>query len=163
MTKTTLASVGTRHAAMNTWHVVDATGRTLGRMATDIATILMGKHRPDYTPHMLVGEGVIVINADKVKVTGNKAQTREYTYWTGYTGGLRHVKLADYLAQAPEELIRLSVRRMLPKNQLARKMISRLKVYRGDAHPHAAQKPAAQKPAAQKPAAQKPVGQKGGK
>jgi large subunit ribosomal protein L13 len=140
---------------MNTWHVVDATGRTLGRMATDIATILMGKHRPDYTPHMLVGEGVIVINADKVKVTGNKAQTREYTYWTGYTGGLRHVKLADYLAQAPEELIRLSVRRMLPKNQLARKMISRLKVYRGDAHPHAAQKPAAQKPAAQKPAAQK--------
>lgn len=145
MTKTTLASVGTRHAAMNTWHVVDATGRTLGRMATDIATILMGKHRPDYTPHMLVGEGVIVINADKVKVTGNKAETREYTYWTGYTGGLRHVKLADYLAQAPEELIRLSVRRMLPKNQLARKMISRLKVYRGEAHPHAAQKPAGSK------------------
>jgi len=145
MTKTTLASVGTRHAAMNTWHVVDATGRTLGRMATDIATILMGKHRPDYTPHMLVGEGVIVINADKVKVTGNKAETREYTYWTGYTGGLRHVKLADYLAQAPEELIRLSVRRMLPKNQLARKMISRLKVYRGEAHPHAAQKPVSSK------------------
>lgn len=139
MTKTTLATVGTRHAAMNTWHVVDAAGRTLGRMATEIATILMGKHRPDYTPSMLVGEGVIVINADKVKVSGNKAETREYTYWTGYPGGLRNVKLADYLSKAPDQLIMLSVRRMLPKNQLARKMISRLKVYRGEAHPHAAQ------------------------
>jgi large subunit ribosomal protein L13 len=145
MTKTTLATVATRHKAMNTWHVVDASGRTLGRMAAEIATILMGKHRPDYTPYMLVGEGVIVINADKVKVTGNKAETREYTYWTGFTGGLRHVKLADYLAKAPEELVRLSVRRMLPKNQLARKMLSRLKVYKGAAHPHAAQKPAAMK------------------
>jgi large subunit ribosomal protein L13 len=145
MTKTTLATVATRHKAMNTWHVVDASGRTLGRMAAEIATILMGKHRPDYTPYMLVGEGVIVINADKVKVTGNKAETREYTYWTGYTGGLRHVKLADYLAKASDELVRLSVRRMLPKNQLARKMLSRLKVYKGAAHPHAAQKPAAVK------------------
>jgi large subunit ribosomal protein L13 len=145
MTKTTLATVATRHKAMNTWHVVDASGRTLGRMATDIATILMGKHRADYTPYMLVGEGVIVVNADKVKVTGNKAETREYTYYTGYPGGLRHVKLADYLTKAPEELIRLSVRRMLPKSQLARKMLSRLKVYQGAAHPHAAQKPAAVK------------------
>ena len=148
MTKTTLATVATRHKAMNTWHVVDASGRTLGRMATDIATILMGKHRPDYTPYMLVGEGVIVINADKVKVTGNKAETREYTYYTGYPGGLRHVKLADYLTKAPEELIRLSVRRMLPKSQLARKMLSRLKVYQGAAHPHTAQKPTAVKAAA---------------
>ena len=144
MTKTTLATVGTRHAAMNTWHVVDAAGRTLGRMATEIATILMGKHRPDYTPYMLVGEGVIVINADKVKVTGNKAETREYTYFTGYQGGLRTVKLGDYLEKASDELVRLSVRRMLPKNQLARKMISRLKVYRGESHMHAAQKPTVQ-------------------
>ncbi|MFM1873205.1 MAG: hypothetical protein RL398_2627 [Planctomycetota bacterium] len=141
MTKTTLATVATHQAAMNTWHVVDAKGRTLGRMATEIATILMGKHRPDYTPHQLVGEGVIVINADKVKVTGNKAVTREYTYYTGFPGGLREVTLADYLKHAPEELVRLSVRRMLPKNQLARKMIGRLKVYRGAAHPHVAQKP----------------------
>lgn len=143
MTKTTLATVGTRHAAMSTWHVVDAAGRTLGRMATQIATILMGKHRPDYTPHMLVGEGVIVVNADKVVVTGNKAETREYTYYTGFPGGLRHVKLADYLAKAPDELVRLAVRRMLPKNRLARKMFSRLKVYRGPLHPHRAQKPTA--------------------
>lgn len=142
MTKTTLATVGTRHAAMNTWHVVDAAGRTLGRMATDIATILMGKHRADYTPYMLVGEGVIVVNADKVKLTGNKAETREYTYYTGFPGGLRHVKMADYLEKAPEQMVRLAVRRMLPKNQLARRMISRLKVYRGATHPHQAQKPA---------------------
>lgn len=141
MTKTTIATVDTRHTAMNTWQVVDAAGRTLGRMATEIATILMGKHRADYTPHMLVGEGVIVVNADKVRVTGNKAETRTYTYYTGFPGGLREVKLADYLEKAPEELVRLAVRRMLPKNRLARKMISRLKVYRGPAHPHGAQKP----------------------
>lgn len=145
MTKTTLATVGMRHAAMNTWHVVDAAGRTLGRMATDIATILMGKHRTDYTPYMLVGEGVIVVNADKVKLTGNKAETRDYTYYTGFPGGLRHVKMADYLEKAPEQMVRLAVRRMLPKNRLARRMISRLKVYRGAAHPHAAQKPVARK------------------
>lgn len=142
MTKTTLATVATRHAAMNTWHVVDADGRTLGRMAAEIATMLMGKHRPDYTPYMLVGEGVIVVNADKVKVTGGKADTREYTYYTGFPGGLRHVTMRDYLEHKPEHLVRLAVRRMLPKNQLARRMISRLKVYRGAAHPHIAQKPA---------------------
>lgn len=141
MTKTTLATVDTRHAAMNTWHVIDASGRTLGRMATEIATILMGKHRPDYTPHMLVGEGVIVINAAKVVVTGKKVDTREYTYWTGYPGGLREIKMSDYLAQQPDEVVRLAVRRMLPKNKLARRMIARLRVYRDDAHPHAAQKP----------------------
>ena len=145
MTKTTLATAATRHAAMNTWHVVDASGRTLGRMATEIATILMGKHRPDYTPYMLVGEGVIVVNADKVKVTGSKAQTREYTYYTGFPGGLRTVLMGDYLEKAPEELVRLAVRRMLPKNQLARRMISRLRVYRGPSHPHVAQKPSAAK------------------
>jgi large subunit ribosomal protein L13 len=145
MTKTTLATVADRHKAMNTWHVVDAAGRTLGRMATDIATLLMGKHRTDYTPYMLVGEGVIVVNADQVKVTGTKAETREYTYYTGFPGGLRHVTLGDYLAKKPEELIRLAVRRMLPKNTLGRKMMTRLKVYRGAAHPHAAQKPTTRK------------------
>ena len=143
MTKTTLATVDTRHEAMNKWHVVDASGQTLGRMATEIATILMGKHRPDYTPHILVGEGVIVTNADKVKVSGNKAQTRVYTYYTGHAGGLREKTLGEYLENAPEDLIRLAVRRMLPKNRLGRQMPKKLKVYRGDAHPHAAQKPTA--------------------
>lgn len=143
MTKTTFATEATRHTAMNTWHVVDAAGKTLGRMATEIATVLMGKHRPDYTPHILVGEGVIVINAEKVQVTSNKANTRVYTYYTGYAGGLREILMADYLAEKPEEVIQLAVRRMLPKNKLARKMITRLKVYRGSEHPHVAQKPAA--------------------
>lgn len=142
MTKTTFATVEKNHEAMNTWHVIDATGKTLGRMATEIATILMGKHRPDYTPHILVGEGVIVTNADKIKLTGNKANTRVYTFYTGHPGGLREKVLGEYMESAPEEVVRLAVRRMLPKNRIARRMISRLKVYRGEAHPHAAQKPA---------------------
>ena len=142
MTKTTFATVEKNHEAMNTWRVIDATGKTLGRMATEIATILMGKHRPDYTPHILVGEGVIVTNADKVKLTGNKANTRVYTYYTGHPGGLRERVLGEYMESAPEEVVRLAVRRMLPKNRIARRMISRLKDYRGEAHPHAAQKPA---------------------
>ena len=141
MTKTTFATVETNHDAMNTWHVVDAAGRTLGRMATEIASILMGKHRPDYTPHILVGEGVIVINADQIRLTGNKAETRTYTFYTGHPGGLREKKLGEYLASSPDEVVRLAVRRMLPKNKLARRMISRLKVYRGSEHPHVAQKP----------------------
>lgn len=142
MTKTTFATVEKNHEAMNTWRVIDATGKTLGRMATEIATILMGKHRPDYTPHILVGEGVIVTNADKIKLTGNKANTRVYTFYTGHPGGLREKVLGEYMESAPEEVVRLAVRRMLPKNRIARRMISRLKVYRGEAHPHAAQKPA---------------------
>ena len=142
MTKTTFATVEKNHEAMNTWRVIDATGKTLGRMATEIATILMGKHRPDYTPHILVGEGVIVTNADKIKLTGNKANTRVYTFYTGHPGGLREKVLGEYMESAPDEVVRLAVRRMLPKNRIARRMISRLKVYRGEAHPHAAQKPA---------------------
>ena len=142
MTKTTFATVEKNHEAMNSWHVIDAAGKTLGRMATEIATILMGKHRPDYTPHILVGEGVIVTNADKIKLTGNKANTRVYTFYTGHPGGLREKVLGEYMESAPEEVVRLAVRRMLPKNRIARRMISRLKVYRGEAHPHAAQKPA---------------------
>lgn len=141
MTKTTLATGADRQTAMSQWRVVDASGQILGRMAAQIAQVLMGKHRPDYTPHMLVGEGVIVINAEKVQVSGEKRETREYTYWTGYPGGLRHVKLGDYLEKRPDEVIQLAVRRMLPKNRLARRMLSRLKVYVGSAHPHAAQKP----------------------
>ncbi|MEY4831304.1 MAG: ribosomal protein [Planctomycetota bacterium] len=142
MTKTTFATEADRHVAMNTWRVVDADGQVFGRLATEIATVLMGKHTPRYTPHILVGEGVIVVNAGKVKLTGNKGETREYTYWTGYTGGLRTVKLGDYRAEAPEELIRLAVRRMLPKNRIGAAMLRRLKVYSGAEHPHVAQKPA---------------------
>lgn len=142
MTKTTFATEADRHVAMNTWRVVDATGQVLGRLATEIATVLMGKHSPRYTPHILVGEGVVVVNAGKVELTGNKGETREYTYWTGFPGGLRRVTLGDYRDQAPEELIRLAVRRMLPKNRLGDAMLRRLKVYREAEHPHVAQKPA---------------------
>jgi large subunit ribosomal protein L13 len=147
MTKTTFATVDKSQEAMNTWHVIDASGQTLGRMATEIATILMGKHRPDYTPHILVGEGVIVTNAAKMRLSGNKRETRTYTYYTGHPGGLREVKLGDYLDKAPDEVVRLAVRRMLPKNRIARRMIARLKVYSGDAHPHVAQQPSAYTPA----------------
>jgi len=141
MTKTTFATQTDHHAAMNSWRVIDASGQVLGRMASRIAEVLMGKTNPRYTPHMLVGDGVIVINADKVKVTGNKSETREYTYYTGFPGGLRHVALGTYLADNPEHLVQLAVRRMLPKNTMGRRMLERLKVYRGAEHPHVAQKP----------------------
>lgn len=148
MTKTTLATLTDVHAARNTWRVVDASGQVLGRLAVEIARVLMGKHTPRYTPHMPVGEGVIVTNAEQVRITGGKGESREYTYYTGYPGGLRSVKLQDYLTHNPEELIALAVRRMLPKNRLGRQMIARLKVYRGAAHPHAAQQPTAWQPLA---------------
>jgi len=143
MTKTTLANEAQHQAAMNTWRVIDAAGKPLGRMATEIATILMGKHRPDYTPHILVGEGVIVVNAERVHASGNKAETREYTRYTHHPGGLVRTTLGEMREKDPEQLITLAVRRMLPKNKLAKRMIERLKVYRGPQHPHAAQKPQA--------------------
>lgn len=146
MTKTTLATTADHNTAMGQWRIVDASGQTLGRMATAVATVLMGKHKPSYTRHMLVGEGVIVINASKVKLTGNKRDSRQYTWYTGFPGGLREATLGEYLDSAPEELIKLAVRRMLPKSRLGRVMISRLKVYRGSEHPHAAQKPVNWKP-----------------
>jgi len=146
MTKTTLATVSDRSSAMGQWRIVDASGLTLGRLATAVATVLMGKHKPNYTRHMLVGEGVIVINASKVQLTGNKRNTRIYTWYTGFPGGLREATLGEYLASAPEELIKLAVRRMLPKSRLGRVMISRLKVYRGAEHPHQAQQPVSWKP-----------------
>jgi large subunit ribosomal protein L13 len=141
MTKTTLATAADHQAAMDTWHLVDASKYVLGRMAARIAEILMGKHKPLYTPHLSVGEGVIVVNAGKVKLTSNKGQTRIYRHYTGYPGGLRSRSLEKYREQKPEELIKLAVRRMLPKSRLGPQMPRRLKVYAGDSHPHAAQKP----------------------
>lgn len=141
MTKTTIASVDVHNAAMNSWRVVDATGQTLGRMATEVATILMGKHRPDYTPNILVGEGVVLINVSKIRMSGNKAETRIYTKYTHYTNGLRSRTMGHYLEHNPEELVKNAVRRMLPKNKLAKRMISRLKVYAGDQHQQQGQQP----------------------
>ena len=126
---------------MNTWHLVDASNYVLGRMASRIAEVLMGKHKPLYTPHLSVGEGVVVVNAGKVKLTSTKGQTRIYRRYTGYPGGLRSRSLDDYRENKPEELIKLAVRRMLPKSRLGRQMLKRLKVYAGESHPHVAQKP----------------------
>ncbi len=126
---------------MNTWHLVDASEHILGRMAVAVATVLMGKHKPLYTPHINIGEGVIIINAQRVNTTGDKRSKRQYRHYSGYPGGLKYKTLGDYLEQKPEELIKLSVRRMLPKTRMGRQMLKRLKVYRGAEHPHGAQTP----------------------
>ncbi len=123
------------------WHVLDVADKVLGRVATRIATILMGKHRPEYTPHVDTGDFVIVINAAKIKLTGNKARQRIYKRFSGYTSGQKTVPLDKMLAEHPERVISEAVRRMLPKSKLGRVMLSKLKVYAGTEHPHQAQKP----------------------
>lgn len=122
------------------WHVVDADGKVLGRMASQIAMVLMGKHRPTYTPHVDTGDFVIVTNADKVKVTGKKEQNKLYYAWSGYPGGLKIQNLNEKREKRPEHIITLAVRRMLPKSKMGRQMLRKLKVYNGD-HPHQAQSP----------------------
>ena len=123
------------------WLVVDAEGQTLGRLATQIADALRGKRKPAYTPHVDVGDFVVVVNAEKVAVTGAKRQQKMYYRHSGYPGGLKSRTLNDMLERRPEEVIRLAVRGMLPKNRLARKQLTKLKVYAGPDHPHAAQQP----------------------
>jgi large subunit ribosomal protein L13 len=123
------------------WLLVDADGAILGRMAAKIAPILMGKTKPIYTPHVDVGDFVVVVNAEKVKVSGKKAETKEYDYYTHYPGGHRYVSFADMMAKKPEKVIELAVKRMLPKSALGRQMLKKLKVYRGPEHEHQAQKP----------------------
>lgn len=123
------------------WHIVDADGARLGRMATQIAMVLMGKHRPTYTPHVDTGDFVIVVNADKVVMTGNKAEQRTRTFYSGYAGGLRTASYKQLLERKPEGVIEDAVKRMLPKGRLGRQMIGKLKVYKGVEHPHGAQQP----------------------
>lgn len=123
------------------WVLVDADGAILGRMAAKLAPILMGKTRPTYTPHVDTGDYVIVVNAEKIKVTGKKAEVKEYDHYTHYPGGRKVVSFADMMAKKPERVIELAVRRMLPKNKLGRVMLKKLKVYRGPEHDHQAQKP----------------------
>ena len=125
------------------WRILDATDIPLGRLATEVATVLMGKHRPDYTPHVDCGDFVIVTNATKVGLTGNKAEQRLKLRYTGYPGGLKAQTYGQVRAEKPERLIRDAVRRMLPKNRLSRVMLSKLKVYEGAEHPHQAQQPVA--------------------
>lgn len=123
------------------WLLVDAEGAVLGRLAAKIAPILMGKNKPTYTPYVDTGDYVVVINADKIKVTGKKAQMKEYDHYTRYPGGHKFVSFSDMMAKRPERVIELAVRRMLPKNKLGRKMLKKLKVYRGPEHEHQAQRP----------------------
>jgi large subunit ribosomal protein L13 len=123
------------------WVLVDAAGRTLGRLATQIADTLRGKRKPVYTPHVDVGDFVVVVNAEKVAVTGTKLADKRYYRHSGYPGGLRSRTLQEMLDRRPEEVIRKAVRGMMPRNRLARKQLTKLKVYAGPDHPHAAQKP----------------------
>jgi len=133
--------VAKKEAVEHKWHVVDADGQILGRMAAEIAPILMGKTKPTYTPHVDTGDFVIVVNAEKIRLSGDKAQTKEYRRYSGYPGGLKSVSFEDMLAMRPERVIELAVRRMLPKSKLGRQMLKKLKVFRGPEHNHGAQKP----------------------
>ncbi len=123
------------------WYVVDAEGQTLGRLASRIAPIIKGKHKPIYTPHLDCGDYVIIINADKVRVTGQKMEQKFYYRHSGYPGGIKSISLRDQLARYPERVLQSAVKGMLPKNKLGRRMIKKLKVYAGDSHPHEAQQP----------------------
>ena len=135
--KTYMAKKGEVEAG---WYLVDASDKVLGRLATRIATILMGKHRPEYTPHVDTGEFVVVINADKVRITGNsKPVQRTFQRFSGYPGGHKIVTHAEMMATKPEKVIEEAVRRMLPKSKLGRAMLKKLKVYAGPEHPHQAQ------------------------
>ncbi|MCS6850937.1 MAG: 50S ribosomal protein L13 [Gemmataceae bacterium] len=123
------------------WYVIDATDQVVGRLAATIATLLRGKHRPEYTPHIDTGDFVIVINADKVRFTGKKWQTKVYRHYTHYAGGLKEVSARDLMAKHPERILREAVRRMVPRNRLGRQQMSKLKIYAGPNHPHQAQQP----------------------
>ena len=123
------------------WLIVDAENKVLGRLASEIAQILRGKHKPMYTPHLDTGDFVVVVNAEKVRLTGNKAETKTYFRHTGYMGGEKHIPVKDVLASHPERVVELAVKGMLPKNNLGRLMRRKLKVYAGPDHPHAAQQP----------------------
>ena len=137
LTKSFLAKPG---EVEQKWYLVDANDKVVGKLATKIAMILMGKHRPTYTPHVDTGEYVVVINCEKVVLAGRKWEKKEYTYYTGYTN-LRRETAGERLANKPEEVLSEAVRRMLPKNKLAVQMLAKLKIYAGTEHPHQAQNP----------------------
>ena len=123
------------------WLLVDAEGQTLGRMASGIANRLRGKHKAEFTPHVDTGDHVVVINADKIHVTGNKVRDKMYYRHSGYPGGLKEASLGEMMQKSPEDVVRLAVKGMMPKNRLSRAMLSKLKIYTGGEHPHSAQQP----------------------
>ena len=123
------------------WYVIDATDRTLGRLSTQIALRIRGKHKAEFTPHVDTGDYVVVINAEKVRVTGNKLDDKIYNHHTGFPGGIKSISLAKLMQKSPEKVVEMAVKGMMPKSKLGRSMISKLKVYAGSEHPHAAQQP----------------------
>jgi large subunit ribosomal protein L13 len=129
------------HEVERVWYHADATDQILGRLATKIATVLMGKHKPTYTPHVDTGDFVVVTNAERIKVTGNKLDEITYDRYSYHPGGFKRVSARDMLKKHPERVLTAAVRRMLPKSALGRKMLKKLKVYAGESHPHAAQQP----------------------
>ena len=129
------------HEVRRDWYVVDATGKTLGRLATEIARRLRGKHKPSYTPHVDTGDYIVVINAEKIRVTGNKLQNKMYHRYTGYIGNLKSISLEKLLQEAPERVLQYAVKGMLPRNSLGRKMLSKLRIFIGSEHKHEAQQP----------------------
>jgi len=136
--KTYVATPETRNRA---WYVVDAEGQTLGRLATQLADLLRGKGKADYTPHIDTGDFVVVVNAEKIRVTGNKLDSKVYWRHSGYPGGIRSRTLREMLDRQPEEVIRKAVKGMMPRNRLSRQQLNKLKVYAGPDHPHQAQSP----------------------
>jgi large subunit ribosomal protein L13 len=128
------------------WHLIDANGKTLGRLATRVAMLLRGKHKPIFTPHVDTGDFVVVVNAEKISLTGKKWKDKLYIHHSGYPGGLKSISAGKMREKKPERLVTMAVQGMLPKNKLGRKMIKKLKVYSGEAHPHQAQQPEAYTP-----------------
>ncbi|MBN2539120.1 MAG: 50S ribosomal protein L13 [Deltaproteobacteria bacterium] len=128
-----------KESVVRDWYIVNADGKVLGRLAAEIARRLRGKHKPVYTPHIDTGDFIVVVNADKVSFTGKKLTDKIYYRHSGYPGGLKSTTASKMLAEKPEELLRIAVRGMLPKNNLGRQMLTKLKVYKGDKHPHKAQ------------------------
>lgn len=131
----------TNETAKHDWYIVDASNKTLGRLASEVASRLRGKHKPEYTPHVDTGDFIVIINAGQVKITGNKAKAKVYYSHSGFPGGLKEVTFEKLLLKSPERVIELAVKGMLPKNPLGRAMYRKLKVYAGKEHPHAAQQP----------------------
>jgi large subunit ribosomal protein L13 len=129
------------HAVERKWHLIDAEGQTLGRLATEISRLLRGKHKPQYTPHVDTGDFVVVVNAEKVVVTGKKAEQKVYYRHTGYPGGLKETSYETMLERKPTEILRRAVRGMMPKTRLGRQQLRKLKIYAGPEHPHEAQRP----------------------
>lgn len=128
-------------SVVHDWFVIDAEGKTLGRMAAEIASRLRGKHKPEYTPHVDTGDYIVVVNAEKVRVTGNKAKDKMYHHHTGFIGGIKSISFEKLIEKAPERAIQTAVKGMLPRGPLGRAMFKKLKVYAGNEHPHTAQQP----------------------